>query len=319
MYFPFELPNQRDFDVVGFGTNAVDFLIQVPEYPTFNSKIELNDYTQAAGGEVASTMAGLQRLGCKTAYVGRFGDDDAGRFGLQSLADDGVDVAFSQVVPRARTQIAFIIIDERSGERTVIWKRDAHLKFHENEVPTELIRRSRILHCTPHDAKACIALAREARKLGVIVSTDIDNAFDGIEKLLHYVDILIASEDFPGRFLGIRDSKTAIRELSSRYGCSVTGITRGEAGSLLLCADTFIESRAFAVPGGCKDTTGAGDAFRVGLLFGLLNSKSVEESADMANAVASLKCRKVGARTALPTQLELEEMLQTSNRLTDAA
>ena len=65
MQFPFMVNPEREFDVVGFGTNAVDFLIQVPHYPTFNSKVELTEYTQAAGGEVATTMAGLQRLGVK--------------------------------------------------------------------------------------------------------------------------------------------------------------------------------------------------------------------------------------------------------------
>lgn len=81
MKFPFQLLPDNDFDVIGFGTNAVDYLIQVHEYPAFDSKMELVDYTQAAGGEAASRMAGLQRLGYRTAYAGRFGDDPAERWG----------------------------------------------------------------------------------------------------------------------------------------------------------------------------------------------------------------------------------------------
>src|SRR6476469_986692 len=98
MRFPFSLPPDKKFDVVGFGTNAVDFLIVVPEYPEFNSKTELVDYTQMAGGEIASTMAGLARLGKKTAYIGRFGNDQAGDFGLQSLRDDGVNIDFEEQI-----------------------------------------------------------------------------------------------------------------------------------------------------------------------------------------------------------------------------
>jgi sugar/nucleoside kinase (ribokinase family) len=125
MRFPFRLPAGKKFDAVGFGTNAVDYLIVVPEYPEFNSKIELVDYTQLAGGEIASTMAGLARLEMTTAYIGRFGKDQAGDFGLQTLRDDRVNVDFAEQIEGVQTQVGFILIDRRSGERTVIWKRDA--------------------------------------------------------------------------------------------------------------------------------------------------------------------------------------------------
>ncbi|MBA4184572.1 MAG: carbohydrate kinase family protein, partial [Acidobacteria bacterium] len=151
MNFPFTLPENRKFDVVGFGTNAVDYLIQVPEYPSFNSKIELSDYVQAAGGEVATTMVGLQRLGLKTLYVGRFGDDQEGDFGLRSLSDEAVDISFAEQIKGARTQIAFIVIDRRSGERTVIWHRDKLLAYDEKDAPTEAAALGKVLHFTPHD------------------------------------------------------------------------------------------------------------------------------------------------------------------------
>ena len=147
------------------------------------------------------------------------------------------------------------------------------------------------------------------RAEGVIVSSDIDNVFDGIEKLLPLADMLIMSSEFPVKLLGIVDKRMALTELRVRYGCGIVGVTLGEAGSLLLCGDTFIETPGFAVPGGCKDTTGAGDAFRVGLIYGLLTGESVENAARMANAVAALKCRAVGARTALPNTTELSDLI----------
>ena len=163
MQFSFDLINDAEFDVVGFGTNAVDFLIQVPHYPEFNSKVELSDYTQAAGGEVATTMVGLQRLGLKTSYIGRFGDDQSGSFGLQTLRDEGVDVTYAEHIAGAKTQIAFIIIDDRSGERTVIWKRDALLAYDKADAPIAAVERCKVLHFTPHDIKACIRMARRGK------------------------------------------------------------------------------------------------------------------------------------------------------------
>jgi sugar/nucleoside kinase (ribokinase family) len=310
MNFPFKIREDTEFDAVGFGTNAVDYLMSVPEYPRFDSKIELTEYSQFAGGEVASTMAGLQRLGMRTAYAGRFGDDQAGNFGLKTLVDEGVNTDFSEQIPGANTQIAFIIIDERNGERTIIWKRDPLLSFSVEEASDAIAVSGSILHFTPHDTAACIKLATLARAAGTLVSIDVDRILDGVGELLPLVDILICSADFTKNFTGISDPRSATRDLYKRFGSSVIGTTLGQAGSLVFCNNEFIETNGFAVPGGCKDTTGAGDAFRTGMLFGVLSGWSVETSCRSANAVAALKCRSVGARTALPTDAELREFLK---------
>ncbi|MBK7392190.1 MAG: carbohydrate kinase family protein [Chloracidobacterium sp.] len=310
MKFPFDLSDDKEFDVLGFGTNAVDYLITVPEYPAFNSKIEIDYYTEAAGGEIASTMAGLKRLGMKTAYAGRFGSDRAGEIGLASLVDEGVDISFSETIDGAKTQIAFIMIDAASGERTILWQRDKLLAYDERDAPVDATTRCRVLHMTPHDTQACIRMAAEAKANGAIVSVDIDNVFEGIKDLLPLVDICIASAEFSHKLLGTTDLEQGLRELNSRFGCAVTGATVGDRGSVVLCDGRLIETPAFAVPGGCIDTTGAGDAFRTGLLYGLLSGEPVEESCRMANAVAALKCRGAGARCALPTETQLQTLLK---------
>lgn len=310
MRFPFAIPENKQFDAVCFGTNAVDFLITVPEYPPFNSKIHLSDYTRAAGGEAATTAVGLSRLGLKTAYIGRFGADKEGDFGLQSLRDEGVELRFAEQVAGAKTQIAFIIIDERSGERTVIWHRDEKLSFDASDAPTKAAALGKVLHFTPHDTAACLALARAAKAGGTIVSIDIDNTFAGVNELLPQVDILISSAEFPEKLVGIRNKKSALREIRERFGCPLVGMTLGETGSLILCGDKFIETKGFAVPNGCKDTTGAGDSFRVGFLYSFLKGETIEQAARTANAVAALKCREIGARTALPTVAELTKLMK---------
>ena len=123
------------------------------------------------------------------------------------------------------------------------------------------------------------------------------------------VDVLISSAEFPEKIVGIKDKKKSLREIKARYGCAIVGMTLGVNGSLVLCENEFIETDGFRVPNGCKDTTGAGDAFRVGFLYGLLTDASIETAAQMANAVAALKCRELGARTALPNKTELLNFL----------
>lgn len=310
MQFPFQLIEGKKFDVAGFGTNAVDYLITVPKYPTFNSKVELAHYTESAGGEIASTMAGLQRLGMKTIYAGRFGSDRAGEIGIASLIDEGVDISFAETINGAKTQIAFIMIDAATGERTILWQRDARLAYDASDAPLDLADNCKVLHMTPHDTRACIKMATEAKANGAIISLDIDNIFDGIEDLLPLVDICIAAESFPQKLFGVADLKQGLREFSSRFGCSLVGATVGDKGSIVICGDMFIETPAFDVPGGCIDTTGAGDAFRTGLLYGSLTGETVEESCRVANAVAALKCRGLGARSTLPTKAELKTLLK---------
>ncbi len=312
MKFPFKLLTANDFDVTGFGTNAVDYLLRVPEYPAFDTKVELIDHQFAAGGEIASTMVGLKRLGLTAAYAGRFGGDHAGEFGIRSLVDEGVDVTYTDTIHGARTQVAFIAIDVRNGERTIMWQRDERLAYTDEDAPLDAATRGRVLHMTPHDTLACIRMAKAARAKGVIVSLDVDNVFDGIEELLPLVDVCIASAEFPERLLGITDKKAALGEIASRYGCGVTGLTLGAAGSIIYCQDTFFETPAFDVPGGCVDTTGAGDAFRTGFLYGMLTDNTVDESARMANAVAALKCRGLGARSTLPDKQELTTLLKNA-------
>ena len=312
MQFPFRLPPQRRFDAVGFGLNAVDHLIVVSEYPAFDSKMRFRDHQQSPGGQTATAMVALKRLALKTAYAGRFGSDAEGKFGLSSLKDEGVDIGLAEVVPGARNQIAFIIIDARSGERTIIWDRDERLAYSVDDAPVKISSMGRVLHLDAHDPPACARLAQAARSTGTIVTADIDNIYEGLPELLPLIDVLVTSKEFPHRLTGIGDERASLVELKARYGCAVVGMTMGKRGAMVYCDGQFLESPAYEVPGACRDTTGAGDAFHGGLLYGLLRGDDMETSLKLANATAALKCRALGARTALPTRAELEEFLKTA-------
>jgi sulfofructose kinase len=308
--FPFALSQEKEFDAVGFGLNAVDHLVVVPAYPAFDTKVRLREHRQAAGGQTASTMAALQRLGMHTAYAGRFGSDAEGQFGFAALKAEGVNVEFAEIVEGARNQIAFILIDEQNGERTVIWDRDERLAYSKDEAPVELAARGRVLHLDAHDPPACVPLAQAAQRAGTIVSADIDNIYEGLPELLPLIDVLISSKEFPHRLTGIVDARASLQEIKARYGCALVGMTRGTRGALLYHEGGFLESPAFRVPGGCRDTTGAGDAFHAGFIYGLLRNEELEASLQLANAAAALKCRALGARTSLPTKKELREFLK---------
>ena len=310
MRIPLQIPGKKDFDVVGFGLNAVDHLIVVPEYPAFDTKTRFTEYERSAGGQTASAMVALQRLGLNTAYAGRFGSDDDGRFGLLSLEYEGVNLDYAEMIEGADNQVAFIMIDSRSGERTIIWDRDERLSYRPDEVPMELATRGRVLHLDAHDPPACAVMARVAKRAGAIVTADIDNVYKGLPELLPLIDVLITSSAFPHRLTGISDERASLVELKARYGCAIVGATLGARGAVIYYEGEFIESPACEVPGGCRDTTGAGDAFHAGFIYGMLRDEDLESCMELGNAVAALKCRALGARAALPTTDELKEFLQ---------
>ena len=310
MRFPFQLPEEREFDAVGFGLNAVDHLIVVPAYPAFDTKTRFDAHAQSAGGQTASAMVALKRLGLRTAYAGRFGSDAEGQFGLETLTAEGVNVECAEVVEGARNQIAFIVIDAQTGERTILWQRDARLAYAAADAPTRFAARGRVLHLDAHDPPACARLAREARAAGTIVSADIDNIYDGLPELLPLLDVLVSSSEFPRRLTGLDDERAALSELKTRlHKNAVVGMTLGARGAVLYHEGAFHESAAFPVPGGCRDTTGAGDAFHAGFLYGLLQGEGIENCMTLGCAVAALKCRDLGARAALPTAYELSQFL----------
>jgi sugar/nucleoside kinase (ribokinase family) len=306
--FEHRLPQGKPFDVVGFGLNAVDYLITVPHYPIFNTKVQLREHVVRPGGQVATAMVALARLGCRTRYIGKVGDDDFGRLQLRSLAEAGVEHSHVKIVPGATSQLAFILIDEPSGERTIIWERDPRLVMRPEELDREAVTSGRVLHLDGHDVAAAVQAARWAREEGIPVVIDLDTFHPGVEELLPLVDYMITSAEFPKRFLGIAEPEEALRVLKQRYKNHFVAITLGDRGAIAYYQGVFIHSPAFRVP--CRDTTGAGDAFRGGFIYGLLNGMSVTETLRFANAVAGLNCRGVGARGGLPTLAEVEELLR---------
>ena len=312
MRFPFGPQPNKQFDAVGFGLNAVDHLIVVPEYPAFDTKMRLLEHKQSAGGQTASAMVSLKRLGMNTAYAGRFGSDAEGHFGLSTLRQEGVNVDYAQIVEGATTQIAFITIDARSGERTIVWDRDDRLAYQPADAPAEFGAMGKVLHLDAHDPPACLELAKVAKENGTIVCADIDNVYGGLPDLLPFIDIMIGSKEFPRRITGVTGQRESLVELQKRFGCAITGMTIGAGGAVIYCDGQFIEAPGFHPPGGCRDTTGAGDAFHAGFLYGFLNGEDIETSAKLGNAVASMKCSALGARTSLPTKTELEEFIRTA-------
>ncbi len=308
MRFNLHLPS-KPFDVVGMGLNSVDFLTVLPQFPELNSKMRIRQFVKQGGGQVATAMVALARWGIRTKYIGKFGGDELGSFSLDSIRQEGVDVSSVRIEPEATNQFAVILVDGISGERTILWDRDDRLMYREGELRKEEVCSGKILHLDGHDIQAAIQCARWAKEEGIYTVIDIDKVEPLSGELIKEIDFVITSSRFPTLMTGIEDRKEALHELqrfTSGFLCS----TLGHEGAMALVNGEILSVEGFKIK--AVDTTGAGDVFHAGFIYGLLQNWEVTEILRFANSVAALKCLDLGGRKGIPTLEEAQRFLNQS-------
>ena len=300
------MPDKRKPLVVGLGQCCLDILGQTNSYPELDQKAELNSLLIQGGGPVATALVTLARLGVPVALVGAVGDDAFGRQIRQGLEDEGVDCRYLLQSPEASSQVAFVSVDAE-GHRNIFWHRGtAHLAVPES-FPTVLSSSARILHLDGLHLGPAIAAAKVARSKNIVTLLDAGTLRPGIEKLLPLIDHLVVSEKFARQASNYDDPEAALKHLSG-YGAATITITYGSSGSLSMDVggQTFRQP-AFRV--NAIDTTGCGDVFHGGYIYGLLQNWPLQQTVRFAAACAALKTRALGGRTAIPVLREVENFL----------
>ena len=200
--FDIRFHERNAFDVVGLGLNSVDHICVVPRFPDFDTKTEILKYEVLPGGQVTTTILFLSRLGRNVRYIGKVGGDDFGRRILAGLESESIDTSSVVVERNAVNQYAFIIVDEQSGERTILWQRDEKLNFRASELDAGSICSGKILHLDGYDSSSAIYAASLCRKEGIPVCVDLDSVVADCETLIQNVDFPIVSTDFCLEFTG---------------------------------------------------------------------------------------------------------------------
>ena len=298
-------------DVLAIGLNATDTLIRVPHFPAFDSKTKILSSSLLPGGQAATAAVACHRWGLRSRYVGKIGDDAAGRLQREEFAREGVQAHLIEV-PNCASQLAFIIVDESSGERTILWQRDDRLDLQPEELPREWIRGARLVHVDGHPCAPAATAARCAHEAGAMVTADLDNLYTGVEALLEGIDFMISSRDFPERLLGMADLLESLPEITRRFGCRVAGATLGRDGVLAWDGTRFHYCPAFRVD--AVDTTGAGDIFHAGFAYALLRGDALPEVLEFSCAAAGLNCAAPGARGGIRPVDEIEKLRREGSR-----
>lgn len=293
----------KKFDVIGVGYSAVDYFGIVDEYPPpADVKMPMAQFTKQGGGPVATAIVALSRLGAKTAFIGKMGDDEFGSFMKNELKKEDVDISQVVTEPGASSQFAFIIVDNNTGKRTILWSQSDVSPLRESEIHRDFVTSARILHLDGLQMEAALVSARWAKESGITVVLDGDTIRPGIQELVRLTDVLITSHTFANQFTGENDIDKAIGKMHS-MGPKIVGVTLGVEGCVMSWEDNIISKPAFKIK--AVDTTGAGDVFHGAFIYGLLQEWMVEKITEFASAVAALKCRKLGGRLGIPSLNEV--------------
>jgi sugar/nucleoside kinase (ribokinase family) len=292
-------------DVVGIGENSVDLVYRLPGPPVANAKLPVLGCSVLTGGQVATTLCTCASLGLRTSYVGAFGGDRNGQVIRDALTSRGVDTSFAQV-RNASNRYAVILIDDRTGERTILWQRDPALVQRPEDLPVELIASARLVHVDNVDEDAAIAAARIARAAGRHVTTDIDTVTPRTAELVALATVPVLAAEVPAALTGESDPERALRALRRRHD-GLLCVTLGAGGAMLLAGDRLYHAPAFTVA--TVDTTGAGDVFRGALIYTLLRGDEPLSMLRFANAAAAISCTREGAMGGVPTLAEIDGLL----------
>lgn len=296
------------WDVIGIGENSVDSVSILPGYPQPtgpSAKMRIRERHILCGGQMATAMCACASLGLRAKYVGVTGTDDNGRRIRAELQGRNVDIS-DLVIRDVENRFAVILVDENTGDRIVLWDRDDQLRLRESELPVEALGATRVVHVDDVDDEVAIRAAKLARDAGAIVTSDIDRLTPRTEELAATVTHAIFAQHVPVHLTGLHDVEASLRKLRKRLD-NVLIVTLGEHGSSALEGDRFYHEPAFKVH--AVDTTGAGDVFRGGFIYALVNRLPMDQALRTANAAAAVSCTRLGALNGVPTLAEVRELM----------
>ena len=314
--------SEAKYDVLGIGNAIVDILAQTDEafltaQGMAKGGMALIDETQAhaiyeamgsaveaSGGSAANTIAGIASFGGKAAYIGRVKDDEFGRIFAHDLRSIGVEFSTPAAQDGPATARCLVLVTD-DAQRTMNTHLGACVELTEADIDPALVAASRITFLEgylfdPPQAKAAFRkAARLAREAGRKVALTLSDSFcvhrhgEDFRKLIaEDIDILFANDDEIEALFGNRDIEAAATALSAQV--EIAAITLGAEGSLLIRGDERV--RVPAVPTTLVDSTGAGDLYAAGVLYGLSNGLPLERCGQLGSIAAAEILSHYGAR-----------------------
>jgi ribokinase len=304
------------FDVLVIGGANYDYLVTGPRLPRPGETVVGTMLSEAPGGKGANQAIGAARLGARTAFVGRVGDDERGRRILAKLGDDRVDARYCVIDREAPTGVALIAVDDR-GEKLIVTAPGANLRLTPPDLDrvASLFRARVVLLQLECGFATALAAARYARAAGALVVLDAAPPISGVEQLLATVDVVRANASEAAMITGIAVTQATAREaaLALRRPGGGAAFLATHGGDLLVFGDGqevwFPHQHVPVI-----DATGAGDAFAAGIAVGLAENRSLTDAGWLGCAASALATTRVGAQAGLPDRNAVDRLLAEIRR-----
>jgi ribokinase len=298
------------FDMVGFGALNLDKLFKVNRLAKAEEESFIEDYAEACGGSAANTAIGLARLGCKVGFIGKVGCDREGDLLLKDFHAEGVDTAGTIRTEQGKSGSVMGFVDKK-GARALYIDSGVNDTITLDDVNTRYALRAQFLHLTSFVGETSFQTQKrllDALPENVKVSFDpgalyARKGYAAVEPILRRTYVLMPNAIEIKLLTGKLDYCQAA-DLMVGQGVKIVAVKLGANGCYVTDGRERHLIEALSV--NVVDTTGAGDAFCAGFLYGLINGKSLEECGRLGNLVASRCIMQMGARAGLPFAEDLE-------------
>jgi len=303
----------RQVDIVGLGEIVLDWVTEIPHFPKPDEKIDALSENYFPGGVTANYLVATARLGGKSGFIGAVGDDSYGDYLIEDFTKEGVDTTYIKKIVDKKTPVNFIFVAK--GEKTII--QSPHMqttKIEGKDLNEAYIANSKLLHTTIIHQKVTEKAIEIAKKNNVKISIDLESqialrGWDNLKKVLLNADILLPNKEGVKTITNSNNPEKAAAILVKK-GIPIVIITLGSNG-VLITTNEFQKRIPTYTINNIVDTTGAGDTFSGAFSLAYwIKGWDLEKSCKYANAAASLKIQKLGARSGMPNETELKEFLK---------
>lgn len=299
----------KAFDVVGFGALNVDKLFKVNRIAEAEEESFVTGFEETCGGSAANTIVGLSRLGCKVGFIGKVAGDREGRMLLEDFQKEGVDTSGTRIAKRGRSGGVMGFVDEK-GERALYIDAGVNDGIKFEEMDLAYVTGAKFLHLTSFVGETSF---ETQKKLIERLPKNFNVSFDPgalyaqrgigeLESIIEKTFVLLPNAIELKLLTGLDDYKKGAETMLKR-GIKMVAVKLGSKGCYVTNGKESSIVEAFKVR--VVDTTGAGDAFNAGFLYGLISGKNLHDCGRIGNFVASRCVMKMGARQGLPRLKDL--------------